>query len=75
VLPNGQLLALARGDGNRLWIHEEEVPRSGALVTRRRQRARWHDGSVHNWIARRKQPGTGESSSGLQFDIVDPPTA
>jgi hypothetical protein len=75
VLPLGELLAAARGDSNRLWLHEEEVPRSGAIVVRRRQRARWHDGSVHAWTARQKRSGTGESSSGLKFDSVLPPTS
>jgi len=72
-LPLGELLADARSD--RLWLFEEEVPRSGTRVARRRQRARWHDGSVHAWTARRRQSGTGESSSGLTFDSVTPPTA
>jgi hypothetical protein len=72
-LPLGELLADARSD--RLWLFEEEVPRSGTRVARRRQRARWHDGSVHAWTARRRESGTGESSSGLTFDSVTPPTA
>jgi len=74
VLPIGELLARARGEGNKLWLHEEEIPRSGALVVRRRQRARWHDGSVHEWTTRQKSSGTGNASSGLRFDSVIPPT-
>lgn len=55
-----------------LWLHEEEVPRDGALVQRRAMLARWFDGSWHSWVRREKSPGTGESSSGLSFDNVWP---
>jgi hypothetical protein len=55
-----------------LLLSDEEVPREGARVTRAYQYARWSDGSTHLWIGRRKQPGRGEGSSGLRFDIVDP---
>ena len=71
VMPVGVLLAGAGAGPNPLWLHEEEVPRAGAAVTRAHQRARWHDGSVHTWTARRKGSGTGESSSGLRFDSVE----
>ncbi|HKG03120.1 MAG TPA: hypothetical protein VKB03_08050 [Conexibacter sp.] len=54
------------------WLHEEEVPREGALVTRRPVLARWFDGSLHAWTRREKNPGGGEGSSGLAFDIVRP---
>ena len=54
-----------------LLLHDEEVPREGARVTRAYQYARWVDGSTHLWIGRRKQPGRGEGSSGLRFDIVE----
>jgi hypothetical protein len=59
---------LARG----LWVHEEEVPRDGASVQRRPMLARWYDGSWYTWVRREKNPGTGESSSGLAFDTVRP---
>jgi hypothetical protein len=52
-------------------MHDEEVPREGARVTRAYQYARWVDGSTHLWSGRRKQPGRGEGSSGLQFDILE----
>lgn len=74
VLPLGVLLAGARSREG-LWVHEEEVPRSGVGLTRSHQRARWHDGSVHSWTTRRKGSGGGESSSGLRFDAVDRPGA
>jgi hypothetical protein len=54
------------------WVHEEEVPREGALVARRPLLARWFDGSWHTWVRREKGAGTGESSSGLAFDTVRP---
>jgi hypothetical protein len=56
--------------GRELLLHDEEVPREGARVSRAYQYARWTDGSTHLWIGRRKQPGRGEGSSGLQFDVV-----
>ena len=55
--------------GHELLLHDEEVPREGARVTRSYQYARWIDGSTHLWIGRRKEPGRGEGSSGLRFDI------
>ncbi|MFG2891308.1 hypothetical protein [Streptomyces sp. NPDC048248] len=78
VTPLGALLesVSASGQGaDALWLHEEEVPRSGATVIRAHQRARWHDGSVHQWMARQKTSGTGEASSGLHFDRVEAPNA
>ena len=57
--------------GRELLLQEEEVPREGARVTRTYQYARWIDGSTHLWIGRRKEPGRGEGSSGLQFDVAE----
>lgn len=54
-------------------IHEEEVPREGAYVTRAFQYTRWIDGKTYLWIGRRKGAGRGEGSSGLQFDRLEPP--
>jgi hypothetical protein len=53
------------------WVHEEEVPRSGAQVLRTWQYARWQGGSRHLWQARRKLTGGGEGDSGLRFDRVE----
>ena len=50
------------------FLHEEEVPRAGAIVSRSYQRARWRDGRVIVWLGARKQTGRGEGSSGLAFD-------
>lgn len=54
-----------------LLLHDEEVPREGARVTRHYQMARWVDGATFLWIAHRKQVGRGEGSSGLRFDSCD----
>ena len=58
--------------GHELFLQDEEVPLEGARVTRSYQYSRWIDGSTHLWIGRRKQPGRGEGSSGLRFDVVEP---
>jgi hypothetical protein len=50
------------------FIHQEEVPRAGAIVTRGFQRTRWFDGKVFTWIGRRKETGRGQGASGLEFD-------
>lgn len=71
--PRGRLLNPdGSGIGPDDWVHEEEVPREGATVTRRPVLSRWFDGSWHAWTRREKATGTGESSSGLAFDIVRP---
>jgi hypothetical protein len=67
IQPLGRLLV----PGQDLLLHDEEVPREGARVTRSYQYARWSDGSTHVWVGRRKEPGRGEGSSSLQFDIID----
>ncbi len=53
-------------------LREEEVPRSGVRVMRVMARSRWHDGSTHLWIARRKTSGPGEGASALKFDLAVP---
>jgi hypothetical protein len=56
------------------FVHEEEVPRAGALVTQSFQRTRWRDGRAWVWLGVRKKTARGEGSSGLAFDrIVDVP--
>jgi hypothetical protein len=54
------------------FIHEEEVPRAGAVVSQSYQRARWTKGEVFTWLGARKQTGRGEGSSGLRYDQVVP---
>lgn len=78
VHPRGVLLrADPTGDvaTDRLRIAEEEVPRDGVVVTRRLQLARTAGGGSVLWIGRRKQPGQGEGSSGLTFDLASPPSS
>ena len=62
----GRLIGMDRA----LRLYEEEVPRGGVSVTRRWERARGADGSVHLWMARRKRPGRGDRASGLKFDVI-----
>jgi hypothetical protein len=52
------------------YLHEEEVPRAGAVVSQAYQRTRWTDGRVIVWLGARKQTGRGEGSSGLAFDRI-----
>lgn len=52
------------------FVHEEEVPRSGALISQSYQRTRWVGGRVFTWFGARKQTGRGEGSSGLRFDSL-----
>jgi hypothetical protein len=66
VGPKGRLL------GQVEWLFEEEVPRSGAVVSRLRRRGRWYDGRILGWTGRRKRIGRGEGSSGLRFDVIEP---
>jgi hypothetical protein len=53
-----------------MFVHEEEVPRSGATVKGTYQRTRWYNGKVVTWYGRRKLVGRGEGSSGLRFDMI-----
>ena len=72
VEPRGRILrqGLDQADKQPYFVHEEEVPRAGAIITTSFQRARWFDGGVFTWLGRRKQTGRGEGASGLQFDQV-----
>jgi hypothetical protein len=54
------------------FIHEEEVPRAGVVVTQRYQRTRWRDGRAWVWLGVRKQTGRGEATSTLAFDRIVP---
>lgn len=67
-LPKGALLGANEG----FQLHEEEVPRSGANVTRAWQLVRWYDGRHSLWVGRRKRAGMGEIRSGLEFDMLLP---
>src|SRR5262245_7677157 len=52
-------------------LYDEEVPREGVRVTRRRRMTRWIDGSAWVWTAFRNEVGTGEGSAGLRFDRLE----
>ena len=65
----GPLGEILKPDG--LSLHEEEVPRAGARVTRAWRLARAPDGSTHLWMGRRKGAGSGPGYSGLLFDIAE----
>jgi hypothetical protein len=75
--PLGTLLFTAPGapPTDRLRVAEEEVPRDGAVVSRRYHLARTPDGATTLWIGRRKAVGQGEGWSGLRFDTALPPGA
>lgn len=70
-VPWGRLMTSARTA--QLLLHEEEVPRSGARASRAYQYTRWIDGHTYLWMGRRKTAGRGEGSSGLRFDVLEPP--
>src|SRR5690606_17113407 len=49
-------------------IHEEEIPKTGVLLTRKYKRTRSHDGSVHVWLSNQKSKGKGDINSNVQYD-------
>ena len=53
-------------------LPEEEIGRAGVLLRRVACRTRLSDGTMQLWMARRKQIGAGEASSGLRFDQLRP---
>ncbi len=67
IAPEGRLLE----PGEPLVLYDEEVPRTGARLTRLWQQGRAPDGSTHLWLGRRRDVGRGEGSSGLRFDAVE----
>jgi hypothetical protein len=54
-----------------LDLYEEELPREGLRISRGYQYTRWLGGLPFLWLGRRKQPGRGEGSSGLLFDVAE----
>jgi hypothetical protein len=54
----------------RTLLYDEEVPRAGVRITRRRRQTRWSDGSTWSWTGFRNQVGSGEGSAGLRFDTL-----
>jgi hypothetical protein len=78
IRPRTTLLrdGLDRTPTSAYYVHDEEVPRSGSLVSLAYQRTRWNNGKVVTWLGARKQIGRGEGASGLAFDrlLNAPPT-
>jgi hypothetical protein len=72
VEARGLVLNPGNAPASGVVLYDEEIPREGIRVTRTYQLARWHDGSAHLWVGRRKRIGRGEGSSGLAFDRVHP---
>jgi hypothetical protein len=63
---------LRQGLPQAYFVHEEEVPRGGAVVTQTYERTRWIEGRVVTWFGASKQTGRGEAWSGLAFDQLRP---
>jgi hypothetical protein len=57
-----------------LRVEDEEVPRSGAIVSRSYQYTRWYGGTSFLWMGRAKRTGRGEGASALRYDASDPRT-
>jgi hypothetical protein len=58
-----------------LRLAEEEVPRTGIVVSRRYSYGRGTDGVGYLWLSREKRTGRGEGSSALRYDSADAPGA
>jgi hypothetical protein len=63
---------LRHGLPHAFFVHEEEVPRAGVIVSQSYQRCRWIGGRALTWFGARKQVGRGEGWSGLAFDRAAP---
>lgn len=68
--PKGQILQDIELYKKAYLIREEEVGRSGTVIERSWQRARWLDGRTFTWIGRRKTVGSVETPNGLRWDFV-----
>ena len=53
------------------FINEEEIPRSGVIVSSSFQRTRWMHGKTFLWKGRYKEAGKGEGWSNLKFDQIE----
>lgn len=73
IRPRTSILSVGLEDSNNsrpYFINEEEVSRSGFVVSTHFQRARWYDGKTYTWLGRKVLSGRGEGNSGLKFDIL-----
>jgi hypothetical protein len=64
--PSGRVVRRLSAPG--FQLPEEEIGRAGVLLRRVTCRTRLSDGTMQLWMARRKQIGAGEASSGLRYD-------
>ncbi|MEP7106536.1 MAG: hypothetical protein ABI760_01115 [Ferruginibacter sp.] len=53
-----------------LFIFEEEIPRTGIVLSLVWKRTRWFNGQTHVWLSRKKTVGTGEIDANFRFDIL-----
>jgi|SRR5688572_5162843 hypothetical protein len=67
--PAGSIL---KGESPEFHVEEQEVPRSGLIITRRMQHARTADGRRVVWVGREKRVGEGEGRSELRYDYLEP---
>ncbi len=51
-------------------IFNEEIPRSGIIVSKKWKRSRGADGKIYTWLKKTKKVGRGETSSSLKFDFL-----
>lgn len=70
IRPRTDILAVGISENKPYFIYEEEVSRSGFIVSEHFQRTRWYDGRTYTWLGRKVQSGKGEGNSGLKFDIL-----
>lgn len=73
--PVGRILdpdeSLLPADKDTYQIYDEEITRSGRVVDRLYQFARWTDGTGYLWSSRESRVGDSQLRSGLAFDVLD----
>lgn len=70
IRPRTDILSIGINENQPYFINEEEVSRSGFIISANYQRTRWYDGRTFTWMGRKVQSGKGEGNSGLKFDIL-----
>ena len=70
LAPKGQILQDTALKGKPYFIREEEIGRSGTIVERNWQRARWLNGKTFTWIGHRKINGRIEETNILSWGQV-----
>lgn len=69
IRPRTELLSVGL-PSSPYYINEEEVSRSGFVVSASYARTRWYNGQAFTWLGRKVQSGRGEGASGLKFDFL-----